>query len=154
MPPQAYKAVRRHAPEVVRTSTGPLGAVLRSVTRDVNTVTGSIVWNWNDPFIFDHFSDHVPGMLFVEAALESHTLLTGQEDPGFRMDYHRFGEFNAPVSLTAWVSGEGTSVFTISQLGHQLATGSCCGGVANGHVSASDSTPEGGFERPALHPSC
>ncbi|UVJ40018.1 AfsA-related hotdog domain-containing protein [Arthrobacter sp. CJ23] len=123
----AYRAIRRNAPAVEQHSTGPLHVVLANVRRDGKRLESELVWNWGDSFIFDHFSDHLPGMLLARAMVEAHRQLTGSEPVHVRIDCGTFGEFNGPVMVVSELCGSAATRVTITQAGRSLADGRCSG---------------------------
>ncbi|ALE05669.1 hypothetical protein AL755_09550 [Arthrobacter sp. ERGS1:01] len=125
LPPRAYQAIRRNAPTEAIASTGPLGAVLADIRRSDGELEAQLVWNRGDTFIFDHPSDHVSGMLLASALLQSHHLLAGSQAGDFSMQCHNFGEFNAPVTVSAVAHGAGRTVVTMTQSGRIIASGQC-----------------------------
>ncbi|MGW0855015.1 ScbA/BarX family gamma-butyrolactone biosynthesis protein [Streptomyces sp. NPDC002690] len=64
--------------------------------------------NWAHPTLFDHPTDHVPGMLLLEGARQAAQSLAG---PGrvlaasMSNRFHRYVEFDAPCLLRAWLPG-------------------------------------------------
>lgn len=123
--PQTYKAIRRNAAPVVQSNTGGLGTDLVKVARDGQHLRAEVAWNWGDPFVFDHFSDHVPGMLLGRAALRAHEILTGEAPTAIDLRCGRFAEFNAPVDLEAESSSDGSTTVTVTQAGEHVATVIC-----------------------------
>ncbi len=129
LPPANYKAIRRNAPPVEQVNTGSLGTTLTEVRRNGHSLEARLVWNWEDPFIFDHFSDHLPGMLLGQVMLEAHHTLTGAEASRLHLRCGTFGEFNAPVQVRAQLTANNNTRVTITQNGGLLATGlSGCAG--------------------------
>lgn len=125
--PTAYRAIRRNAPEVDKHNTGPLHTVLANVQRTGGRMESELVWNWGDSITFDHFSDHLPGMLLARAMVEAHRQLTGSGPAHVRINCANFGEFNAPVMVVAWLRGRADSHVAIIQGGKPLADGRCHG---------------------------
>ncbi|MBO1268072.1 AfsA-related hotdog domain-containing protein [Arthrobacter cavernae] len=132
----AYRAIRRNAPAVDRHNTGPLHMVLANVHRAGNRLESELVWNWGDAVTFDHFSDHLPGMLLARAMVEAHRQLTGSEPVHVRVKCENFGEFNAPVMVVAQLCGSADTHVTITQADRPLAGGRCSG--------SNEGTPHGG----------
>lgn len=62
--------------------------------------------NWSHPTLFDHPTDHVPGMLLLEAARQAAHSLAG---PGAVLaasmsnHFHRYVEFDTPCLVRAWL---------------------------------------------------
>lgn len=125
LPPTVYKAIRRNAPSVSQVSTSASGNVLANLHIDDDALDAELVWNWQDPFIFDHFSDHLPGMLLSQAILEAHQALTGSDASRLHLRCGTFGEFNSPVQVKGEATSSGDTVVAITQNGQHLATGHC-----------------------------
>ncbi|MGW9413583.1 AfsA-related hotdog domain-containing protein [Arthrobacter cupressi] len=125
--PTAYRAIRRNAPAVDRTAGSSLRCGLADVGRRGNALRGALAWNWDDPLIFDHFSDHLPGMLLARGMLDAHLALTGSEAARLDITCKNFGEFNAPAEVSAVQTAAAETHVSISQLGRTLATGICRG---------------------------
>ncbi|MEU0407730.1 ScbA/BarX family gamma-butyrolactone biosynthesis protein [Streptomyces griseorubiginosus] len=64
--------------------------------------------NWAHPTLFDHPTDHVPGMLLLEAARQAAQCLAGP-DPvlvaSMTNRFHRYVEFDTPCLVRARLSG-------------------------------------------------
>lgn len=127
LPPRAYQAIRRNAPQAAYSSTGPLGTVLSGVRPATGGLDARLVWNMADPFIFDHTSDHLPGMLLASGLLQVHLLLTGSQAMHFSLRCENFGEYDAPVQASGSITGPGRSRVTITQSGRTIAVGNCAG---------------------------
>lgn len=90
------------------------------------------------PVIFDHESDHVPGMALVEAFRQASEVAVGDGEPGvgaltlLDVRFTAFGELNAPVAITAEPAECGGSSFTVHahQGGRELARASVRRGMA------------------------
>lgn len=123
--PQTYKAIRRNAPAVEETNTGELGIDLENVEVRDRELEANVVWNWGDEFIFDHFSDHVPGLLLGRAALSAHEILTGEAASAITLQCGRFGEFNAAVDLAARLQPNGETAIEVTQGADNLAVAHC-----------------------------
>ncbi|MEU9335515.1 ScbA/BarX family gamma-butyrolactone biosynthesis protein [Streptomyces sp. NPDC048290] len=77
------------------------------------------------PFFFDHATDHVPGMVLLEAARQAAALASGGELvrlTGARLTALRFTEFAPPARVVA-VPHHRTCVFRFEQGGEQRAVG-------------------------------
>ncbi|MER7999320.1 ScbA/BarX family gamma-butyrolactone biosynthesis protein [Streptomyces sp. NPDC095613] len=86
------------------------------------------------PALFDHASDHVPGMVLVEAFRQAALLsVNGSADPdaaprgwflgSMRTTFDAFGELGLPVTVTATAAPEsGGFLTTATQAGRVLAT--------------------------------
>ncbi|WP_225096898.1 ScbA/BarX family gamma-butyrolactone biosynthesis protein [Streptomyces sp. CoH27] len=74
------------------------------------------------PVLFDHESDHVPGMALVEAFRQAGRVAAADRRPGasgatlLSVTFTAFGELDLPVSLTAEPADRGTGVFTLRAL--------------------------------------
>jgi len=143
LPTRAYQAVRRNAPKTGVGNTGPLGAVLAGELRQAGTLDAVLVWNQGDRFIFDHPSDHVSGMLFASAVLESHRLLSGSQALGFSLQCENFAEYNQPVHVMGTRVDQENTLTTISQAGLAVASG-FCGGP---RLADAGATPDRQFHR-------
>ncbi len=79
----------------------------------------------NDPEIFDHPVDHVPGMLLAVAGLElaEHASMLEPDDVTFRLTFTKFCELRAPVELSASREDGGTSRIDVTQSGRTIAQG-------------------------------
>ncbi len=130
LPPRAYHAIRRNAPPIPEGNTGPLGTVLAIVKQDMGVLEALLVWNRQDPFIFDHPSDHVPGMLLTSAVLQSHLLLTGSQPLGLSLSCENFAEYDAPIRVSSSLTGPSQTLTTITQSGRDIAFARCAGSQA------------------------
>ncbi|MBG0740129.1 hypothetical protein IV500_12135 [Paeniglutamicibacter antarcticus] len=130
--PALYKAIRRNAPPVEPVNTGAVGTVLDGVRNNGSSLEAALVWNWQDPFLFDHFSDHLPGMLLGQAVVDAHRILTGTEALQLHLRCGTFGEFNAPATVAAEITTGNHTRTTITQPGRSLATGLCSSGFTKG----------------------
>lgn len=83
----------------------------------------------NDPDIFDHPLDHVPGMLLAVASLElaEHASMLEPDYITYRLTFTKFCELCAPVELTARREAGGTSRIDVTQAGRTIAQGSLTG---------------------------
>ncbi|MHC3469679.1 ScbA/BarX family gamma-butyrolactone biosynthesis protein [Streptomyces sp. 7R007] len=93
----------------------PAAAVGRAVSADVVLAPPDRPGRWQlrvdtaHPVFFDHPLDHVPGMLFLEAARQAAwTRYAGRAVPAsFRAAFHRYAELDSPVWIEADDDGEG-----------------------------------------------
>ena len=132
LPARAYQAIRRNAPPDPGHSTAEKGTVLTDVALGTDTLTAQLAWNRDDRFIFDHASDHVPGILITQATLKAHQLLTGTTAGHIHLLCHNFAEYNAPVAVNATLTGPGRTRIAITQNGLKVATGDCRTGEPTG----------------------
>lgn len=123
----AYRAIRRNAPAVDLTAEASPHSGLSHIRRNGDELRAALAWNWDDPLVFDHFSDHLPGMLLARAMLDAHRALTGFDAAQTDITCENFGEFNAPAEVLAIRSTPAETRISISQLGRSLATGICRG---------------------------
>lgn len=85
------------------------------------------------PALFDHASDHVPGMVMVEAFRQAVLVrMAPQAAAGWmirQMDtsFHRFGDLGLPVTITAEPVGEGAFQLVARQRTQPLATARVAG---------------------------
>lgn len=88
------------------------------------------------PALFDHGSDHVPGMVLVEAFRQACLVRAAQDDPGdwaidsMQASFLAFGELGQPVTITAEPDGPGTYRLSAQQGPRTLATALVVGGTA------------------------
>ena len=125
LPARSYQALRRSAAPDPGHSTAEEGTVLIDVALGTDTLTGQLAWNRDDRFIFDHASDHVPGILIIQATLKAHQLLTGTTAGHINLLCHNFAEYNAPIALNATMTEPGHTRISITQNGQEVATGNC-----------------------------
>ncbi len=106
-----YRVVRRHAPALDTTHKRFDTARIvsqQSGSSQKSTLHGVLGWDTRDPFIFDHPTDHLPGMLFTEATLEAHAILSeGATVQALTIVFHRFTEFTETVTVRARHSASG-----------------------------------------------
>ncbi len=89
------------------------------------------------PVLFDHDSDHVPGMTLVEAFRQAARVASADGRPGasgatlLDVTFTAFCEPDVPVSITAEPAGRGAGVFTLRahQAGRELASAEVGHGV-------------------------
>ncbi|WP_428341833.1 hypothetical protein [Mycobacterium sp.] len=79
----------------------------------------------DDPDVFDHPLDHVPGMLLAVASLElaEHASMLEPDKVSFRLTFAKFCELLAPAEVTASREGGGTSRIDVIQSGRTIAHG-------------------------------
>jgi hypothetical protein len=79
----------------------------------------------DDPDLFDHPLDHVPGMLLAVASLElaEHASMLEPDNVTFRLTFTKFCELLEPVEVTASREGRGTSQIDVIQSGRTIAQG-------------------------------
>ncbi|MCX5000571.1 ScbA/BarX family gamma-butyrolactone biosynthesis protein [Streptomyces longwoodensis] len=82
---------------------------------DASTRPGESAWplrvNWAHPTLFDHPTDHVPGMLLLEAARQAAHRLAGPGTvltPEMAGRFHRYVEFDSPCVVRARLHTTGT----------------------------------------------
>lgn len=92
-----------------------------------------LLMNTGHPALFDHASDHVPGMVLVEAFRQAVLLrMAPQAADGWsirQMDlsFHRFGDLDVPVTITAESAGEGVFQLAARQGMEPLASARVAG---------------------------
>ncbi|MFJ5938465.1 ScbA/BarX family gamma-butyrolactone biosynthesis protein [Streptomyces sp. NPDC093071] len=136
LPSRQYAVLRRRNGTAGEAGSPPLGAppgrrlapeeVGRRQARDVLLAAADglpanswlLTMNRSHPVLFDHESDHIQGMVLLEALLQAARVTRRRSSgttvhrdanvaaPRFAVDYARFGEFDRPVVVTA---GRGTS---------------------------------------------
>ncbi len=136
LPRTSYRAIRRDAPAVDRFPSAPRLSGLADVERYGVELRATLAWNWDDPLIFDHLSDHLPGMLLARGMLDAHHLLTGFDAAHVDITCENFGEFNAPAKVSALRFADDETRVSITQTGRTLATGICRGSRPNTPVPA------------------
>jgi len=95
---------------------------LLNITTNRTGLTATLGWDADDPFIFDHGVDHIPGMRLVESALACSRLLNPLLDPQFvSVQCDRFAELSGPVLITAMKGPADTSV-TFQQSNEHVAS--------------------------------
>lgn len=120
LPRRGYEALRRHA-SATSDRVRPGGASpLSRATIVEGRVRAVLGWTHPDPFFFDHPVDHVPGMLFAQAALDAHAMLRGQPARAVAVECTRFAELDDPVEITAEDDGA-RCVTVFEQYGRQVA---------------------------------
>ncbi|MET8824627.1 ScbA/BarX family gamma-butyrolactone biosynthesis protein [Streptomyces sp. NPDC004608] len=104
---------------------GPLGSMTPGHgPRPVRQVVTDAADPWH-PFFYDHATDHVPGMVLLEAARQAAALASDGELvrlTGARLKALRFTEF-APLARVVAVPHHHTCVFRIEQNGERRAVG-------------------------------
>ncbi|MFJ9041607.1 ScbA/BarX family gamma-butyrolactone biosynthesis protein [Streptomyces sp. NPDC102406] len=146
--PRQYAIIRRRGgtPDVERTTAPaaghrPLPAAL--VGRDradavllaegPATAQGwRLLMDTGHPALFDHASDHVPGMVMVEAFRQAVLARTTPLSPSWtirHMDtsFHSFGELGLPVTITAEPAGQDTFQLVARQGAQPLASARVAG---------------------------
>ncbi|MGW0033473.1 ScbA/BarX family gamma-butyrolactone biosynthesis protein [Streptomyces sp. NPDC003314] len=136
LPSRQYAVLRRRNGTAGEAGSPPLGAppgrrlapeeVGRRQARDVLLAAADglpanswlLTMNRSHPVLFDHESDHIQGMVLLEALLQAARVTRRRSSgttvhrdanvaaPRFAVDYAQFGEFDRPVVVTA---GRGTS---------------------------------------------
>nr|BFD86692.1 ScbA/BarX family gamma-butyrolactone biosynthesis protein [Streptomyces sp. Xyl84] len=132
---ERYAAVRRSpAPGPARSATGrprPQPALLGTASEADALIAlhdGALVVDPADthhPFLFDHETDHVPGMALLEAARQAVALRSGgrlTRPVGGRMTASRFTEHTPPAVVQGTVHGR-VAVFRFRQNGTVTARG-------------------------------
>ncbi|MES4905550.1 MULTISPECIES: ScbA/BarX family gamma-butyrolactone biosynthesis protein [unclassified Streptomyces] len=133
--PEAYRTARRAAPAAERPRAGVLArpaprSVAVPAARDVLVVREAGIWRLDPadlrhPFFFDHWSDHVPGLVLLEAARQAAALATEgvhTRPVGCRFRALRFTEFAPPARVECVPHGR-TCVFRLRQAGERTVVG-------------------------------
>lgn len=112
--------------------TAPINALLIDPVRDGDGITAGIRTANDNPSMFDHAQDHLPGMVLTEAARQA-VLLTGArllgrpaQDTtltGFDLAFTRFAELDAPTTVSAVPKDNGTFHIAFRQHGEEIAAG-------------------------------
>lgn len=124
--PKAYRAVRRASSGFFVRSVDP---PLLDMEVAPNAVTATLGIDTDDPFVFDHDSDHVPGMLLAKAAVHAHkTINGGSTCEGISMQCHRFAELHRTVRVSTRRDHPGSSTTKFVQDGDLVAQVTCNSG--------------------------
>ena len=89
------------------------------------------------PALFDHESDHIPGMVLIEAFRQAALVRAGQDAPGawavnsMQASFLSFGEFGQPVTVTAEPDGPNSYLLAARQGPRTLATALAAGGTTS-----------------------
>ncbi|MEU0054146.1 ScbA/BarX family gamma-butyrolactone biosynthesis protein [Streptomyces sp. NPDC006309] len=87
-------------------------------TQDAREGVWPLRVNWAHPTLFDHPTDHVPGMLLMEAARQAAQRLAGPGAallPVMTNHFHSYVEFDAPCLVRARLSdGDGTRAVRVT----------------------------------------
>ncbi|MFF4957329.1 AfsA-related hotdog domain-containing protein [Streptomyces sp. NPDC001222] len=114
----------------------PVNALLVDPVRDGEGITAGVRIPSDNPSMFDHAQDHLPGMVLTEAARQAALLsgarLLGQPADGttlvgFDLGFTRFAELDAPTTVSAVPDGESDGIRTFRvvfrQDGEEIASG-------------------------------
>lgn len=119
LPAGVYQRLRRTVTPVSHCTRGPRvtpSRVGRSLETDVllAAATGAghrLVVDTDHPWHFDHPADHLPGMLFVEAAAQAHLLHAGDAEPrALRASFDKYAEVAPDVALVVESRDDRTAV--------------------------------------------
>lgn len=112
--------------------TDPANALLVDPVRDGDGITAGIRTANDNPSMFDHAQDHLPGMVLTEAARQA-ALLAGarllgravEETTltGFDLGFARFAELDAPATVSAVPADDGAFRVVFRQSGAEIASG-------------------------------
>ena len=152
LPARTYQALRRNAAPDPGHSTAELGTVLTDVVLGTDTLTGQLAWNREDRFIFDHASDHVPGILITHATLKAHQRLSDTTAGHINLLCRNFAEYNAPIAVHASLTKPGHTRISITQNGQEVATGHCGPGEPAGTGTPDGPSPFHRFLPPTPEP--
>lgn len=123
LPPKTYRALRRASSGLLTRS---VESPLLHTEVAPNALTATLGLDTEDPFIFDHDSDHVPGMLLAKAAIHAHQTVTrGSACEGIRMQCHRFAELHLTVRVDSRRNRPGSSATRFTQDGDLVAEVTC-----------------------------
>ncbi len=135
------EAAPRTAPSCVPLSPARVGQLAeRDVLIAADSSDGNVWWLRLDrahPVLFDHESDHVPGMTLVEAFRQAGRVASADSRPGasgatlLDVTFTAFCEPDVPVSITAEPADRGAAFFTLRarQAGRELASAEVGHGV-------------------------
>lgn len=123
--PAQYRALRRHAPHPEEVPQRNDRSPLRTVRTHPHRLEARLGWNHQDPFTFDHATDHLPGMALMHSAINASERLTGAPLCGLSMEFSRFAEFTPTPRLQAITRNPAVVEVTINQADHIAATGAC-----------------------------
>jgi len=119
--PETVKILRRSATPWTAADLRHDSEGLLRVTTNFSGLTATLGWDADDPFIFDHGVDHIPGMRLVESALACGRLLAPHLEPQFvSVQCDRFAELSEPVLITA-LNGLGTASVAFRQNNEHVA---------------------------------
>lgn len=119
--PKDYAIMRRNAPEKGSVPPRRDPEFLRDLSFGPDGLQALLGWDEpGNPFVFDHPVDHIPGMLFAQAAFDAHERLAGKAGRGLWMECSRFAELDEDVQITATAGPTGT-VVRYSQGGTEFA---------------------------------
>ena len=121
--PKTYRVVRR-APSGPRVRSADPPLLDTEVVS--NVLTARLGIDTDDPFVFDHDSDHVPGMLLAKVAVLAHaTVIPGGSCAGISLRCHRFAELDRTVRVSTRQDHRGFSTTRFTQDGGLVAEASC-----------------------------
>jgi hypothetical protein len=84
---------------------------------------------YDHPTYFDHPTDHLPGLLLIEAALHGAGLTTAERWPqlhGFQLRFHRYAELHLPTLVVVNAcdhSDDPAVTVCLTQINHVVASG-------------------------------
>lgn len=125
---QQYRAVRRAHVGDPGGSTRSDRSFLRRTEVASDQLHATLGWDTSDPFVFDHKTDHVPGIALIGAAAEATQLLSGSEHiDELAMKFSRFVEFASETHVLAERDDDDPSKVLVSlyQEGAEVASGAC-----------------------------
>lgn len=110
----------------------PVNALLIDPVQDGDGITAGIRTANDNPSMFDHAQDHLPGMVLTEAARQA-ALLAGQRLlgrpaaetalTGFDLDFARFAELDAPTTVGAFPTDGQSFRVVFRQHDEEIASG-------------------------------
>ena len=122
--PEQYRVLRRYAPMPLDVQRREDSALLKDVVKESARVSGALTWDHNDPFYFDHPTDHVPGMVLIGAMTSAAEMMAGRMLLGFSASFLRFVEFEPGASVVASETGPSSQVHVAVRQGEDIrATG-------------------------------
>lgn len=126
VPPETYRMLRRHA--APHGTQEQRGEILTAPSLETDSLVAHLGWDANDPFDFDHRSDHVPGMVLVRAGIRAHALLMPAVVPtSVGLQAQRFVEYAPAPQVQSRADSPGSTLTVITQGGASTAQIYCRG---------------------------
>lgn len=121
----SYRALRRGSPGF-QPASDPEVLLEQKLTRSDTVLHARLGVNTDDPFVFDHPVDHLPGMLLAQAALTAHARVSKAARPSrFELRSKQFAEHGIPTFVHCIKSGESATHSRFYQSGLLVAEVDC-----------------------------
>ncbi|WP_448233182.1 AfsA-related hotdog domain-containing protein [Microbacterium lacticum] len=101
VPPETYRALRRHAPVRSIGSAVQTDATLLDTHVTPSGLTAKLGWPTGNRLLFDHDVDHVPGMLLAQAGVSAHEKISSVPPRSLSLKCHSFAEIGEPILVSA-----------------------------------------------------